>query len=150
MKNLTQCGALFASVFVLVACGSAPATMDPAIGDNQAAVSAVGELTDGEVMFAGDILFSPGGGHHLRMGGEGDLVIFNAFNQPIWGTGTAGHPGAYAVLQTDGNFVVYGPAGHALWNTGTFGHGGDVLRMQNDGNLVIYGPAGHVLWASGT
>jgi hypothetical protein len=149
MKNMITCGAMIASIFLLIACGEAPATLDSVAGENREALTMVGGIGDGQALFAGDTLVSPDGRHVLRMGPGGDLVLRNGIGRAVWSTGTAGHPGAHAILQGDGNFVVYGPAGHALWSSGTFGHRGDILLMQDDGHLVIYGPAGHVLWIAG-
>ena len=92
---------------------------------------------------------------------DGNLVMYrNSDGKAIWSSGTSGHSGAYAYMQSDGNFVVYksggGPgSGGALWSTGTYGHSGAYAIMQDDGNLVVYksggGPGlGGYLWASGT
>ncbi|MFC6986729.1 hypothetical protein [Streptomyces cirratus] len=63
----------------------------------------------------------------LQMGDNGDLTLheYGQSRTVRWRTGTAGHDGAYALLQDDGNFVVYkkdgGPGkGGALWNSGTY------------------------------
>ena len=92
---------------------------------------------------------------------DGNLVMYrNSDGKAIWSSGTSGHSGAYAYMQSDGNFVVYksggGPgSGGALWSTGTYGHSGAYAIMQDDGNFVVYksggGPGlGGYLWASGT
>jgi hypothetical protein len=65
------------------------------------------------------------------MQADGNLVIYSQFcstrpsfvcNPPNvrWQSGTAGHPGAVAVIQNDGNFVVYS-AGQPRWQSGTAG-----------------------------
>ncbi|MFD0008961.1 hypothetical protein ACFVJ4_42315 [Streptomyces sp. NPDC127178] len=108
----------------------------------------------------------------LIMQYDGNLVMYRKRdNKAIWSTGTHGHHGAYAVMQTDGNFVVYTASGkypvypwgvrpyetptRALWSSRTHGKSGAWAMMQNDGNFVIYnstgGPSkGGALWASGT
>lgn len=73
----------------------------------------------------------------------------------LWATNTAGHPGAYYVMQTDGNFVIYedDEDGNkvALWATGTNGFSGAYYEMQDTGNFVIMSKDGEdVLWESGT
>ncbi|MGW7817345.1 hypothetical protein ACWGLF_04255, partial [Streptomyces puniciscabiei] len=70
-------------------------------------------------------------------------------------SGTSGHSGAYAYMQTDGNLVVYSSTGTALWSTHTNGHSGAYAVMQNDGNFVVYTSTGGTgkggaLWSSNT
>jgi hypothetical protein len=60
----------------------------------------------------------------------------------LWHGGTAGHPGARAVLQADGNFVIYSPSNAVLWSTGTAGHPGAKLAVQSDANVVVYDGSG--------
>src|SRR5438105_2603374 len=57
-----------------------------------------------------------------------------------------GHPGAYAIFQTDGNLVVYDVNGTALWNSGTSGTYAERLNLEDDGRIIIYKSA----WNSGT
>ncbi|RSS83828.1 hypothetical protein [Streptomyces sp. WAC06614] len=63
----------------------------------------------------------------LRMEPDGEMLLRDWFSpyKVVWRSGTAGNPGAYALLQDDGNFVVYkadgGPGkGGALWQSGTY------------------------------
>jgi surface antigen len=101
-------------------------------------------LTAGGTINPGQYLQSPNGQYTLQMQStDGNLVEYGPAG-PLWDppppTPTAGHQGAYAVLQGDGNFVVYA-ADHRtpLWASYTnVPGGGDVLTLQNDGNLVIY------------
>jgi hypothetical protein len=73
----------------------------------------------------------------LQMQGDGNLVASNN-GVAYWSTGTHGHPGAYALMQSgDGNFVVYGPGGAALWWTGA-GGAGATLRLDASGNVILY------------
>lgn len=113
----------------------------------------------------------------LVMQPDGNLVVY-AGSLASWQSGTAGHPGARAVVQDDGNLVVYSSGGVPLWQSGTagapdapppFGGGPSlapgtrldpgtqmtsadrrfVVAMQPDGNLVLYVPGGP-RWQSGT
>lgn len=59
-------------------------------------------------------------GAYLLMQTDGNMVIYNKFDQPLWWTGTQGNPGAYAVQQDDGNLVVY-RGNRALWASGIVG-----------------------------
>jgi hypothetical protein len=111
----------------------------------------------------------------MVMQGDGNLVIYNTSNQPMWDTGTGGHPNAFVRLQTDGNLVVYSSGGAPLWNSQSSSrpdylgrvvsqlpttsiYPGQSLEttdrkrklvLQGDGNLVLYS-SGTAIWASGT
>ncbi|HVG92416.1 MAG TPA: hypothetical protein VNB54_13065, partial [Alphaproteobacteria bacterium] len=63
-----------------------------------------------------------------------------------WGPGTQGHPGAYAIFQTDGNLVVFSASGVALWSSGTSGTYAERLDLNDDGRIIIWKSA----WNSGT
>jgi surface antigen len=111
------------------------------------------QLNDGATMGPDQYLQSPGGQYRLYMQSDGNLVEYNAAGAPLWDppspTQTAGHPGAFAVLQGDGNFVVYPQAGPpALWASYTQNNPGDRLNLQDDGNLVIHSATGAPLWAT--
>jgi hypothetical protein len=70
----------------------------------------------------------------------------------VWASATAGHPGAYLVVQNDGNLVIYDPQGKALWAYSRLNPGQTLLpgtsipsldgrfrlTLQADGNLVLY------------
>ncbi len=51
------------------------------------------------------------------MQGDGNLVLRNSNNSALWNSGTSGHAGAYARVQTDGNLVVKSSGGTTLWST---------------------------------
>ena len=78
---------------------------------------------------------------------DGNLVLRQG-TAAVWSTKTAGHAGAYTIMQPDGNLVVRSAAGGALWNSKTAGHPGAYLTLQTDRNLVIYGST--ALWQSHT
>jgi NlpC/P60 family protein len=100
------------------------------------------------------------------MQSDGNLVVYDSANQPLWHSHTNGNPGAYLAVQTDGNVVVY-LGSRAAWNSGSVNSSarpGDVLTaghyliapngryrlvMQADGNLVLY-QDGRVVWNSQT
>ncbi|QEL14334.1 hypothetical protein [Limnoglobus roseus] len=49
-------------------------------------------------------------------GADGNLVL----NGAHWASNTAGHPGAFLVIQNDGNLVIYDASGtHPLWASNT-------------------------------
>lgn len=49
---------------------------------------------------------------------DGQFVVYNPSNYPLWFAGTAGNPNAFLAVQDDGNLVVYSSAGAPLWNIG--------------------------------
>jgi hypothetical protein len=53
------------------------------------------------------------------MQGDGNLVIYDTMSRPLWASHTAGHPGAWLIVQSDGNAVIYDTMSHPLWATGT-------------------------------
>ena len=55
------------------------------------------------------------------MQGDGNLVVYDASNTPVWFSGTAGNPGAFLNIQTDGNAVIYTPGLSPVWETHTAG-----------------------------
>lgn len=112
---------------------------------------------------------------HLVMQPDGNLVAYSG-GAAVWNTGTWGHPGAWASLQSDLNLVVYSPSGQPLWWSGMSCSYANTLPplagefapkqlrpgwsmqspdrryrlvMQTDGNLVLYSPT-RALWATGT
>jgi hypothetical protein len=93
----------------------------------------------------GDSMFSSNSEYQLIMQGDGNLVEYFQ-GRALWGSGTQGHAGAWAVMQGDGNLVIYTAGGTALWGSGTQGHPGAFLSLQNDANLVVYSAGGTALW----
>jgi len=113
------------------------------------------------------VLYGPGGAiwstnttsrgaNHLRMQGDGNLVVYDGGNRTIWTSRTAGSPGAVLVMQDDGNAVIV-HNGQAAWATGTAQASPQPQPPKPyAGNLrvVVYG-GGHVGvafdvgWASG-
>jgi len=107
-------------------------------------------LYGGQYLYPGQQLLSPG--HHFRLllQGDGNLVIYNQYNQPIWSTGTNGRPTAYLAMQPDGNLILRDIYSNPIWISNTFGRGATDLALQDDGNLVLYTPSLHAVWSSQT
>jgi RHS repeat-associated protein len=104
-------------------------------------------LVAGQILPSGKCIVSPHGQYFLLMNTDGNFFIYDwAHGTGTWGPGTQGHPGAYAIFQTDGNLVVYDVNGTALWNSGTSGTYAERLNMEDDGRIIIYKSA----WNSGT
>lgn len=51
---------------------------------------------------------------------DGNFVVYDSFQNPLFDTHTNGHPGAFIILQDDGNLVVYdGDGVTPLWQSVT-------------------------------
>ncbi|CAD7815659.1 hypothetical protein CHRY9390_03012 [Chryseobacterium aquaeductus] len=86
--------------------------------------------------------------YYLIFQGDGNLVVYNKNNDPMWSSNTSGRA-TRAVFQDDGNLVVYGQRESVVYSTKTNGKRADRLTMQDDGNLVIY-TRSNPLWSSNT
>ena len=106
-------------------------------------------LYNGQQLNKGDILLSTNGVYNLSMQNDGNLVLYNGNNSPIWATGTVGS-GDHFIMQGDGNAVVYRLNGSPVWATATDNTGANRIVMQEDGNLVVYDKNNTLKWASGT
>jgi hypothetical protein len=58
-------------------------------------------------------------GNTAIMQDDGNFVLYNVSNQPLWASNTAGNPGAYLAVQEDGNVVVYSEENVPLFVTNT-------------------------------
>jgi len=105
-------------------------------------------LLRGQSLQVNQFLRSQNGLYTLIMQGDGNLVEYNQFGQPLWHSSTHGTGAVVAVLQFDGNFVIYTAAGVPVWHTGTWGTAADRLVVQDDTNIVLYGPGGQVFWSA--
>ena len=110
-------------------------------------------MVAGPVMHTGEGLISVDGSYRLLMQANGNLsILLGSTGRLVWSMQTAGHPGAWAVLQHDGNLVVHARDGTVLRSTGTGGHPADAygLRIREDSDLVITTPGGSPFWSSDT
>lgn len=86
----------------------------------------------------GQFLNSPNGNYTAIMQTDGNFVLYNASNIPLWATGTSGSNNTLS-MQPDGNIVVY-HAGSAIWASGTTTYGWNRcywLELYNTGSLVL-------------
>ena len=58
-------------------------------------------------------------GNTAIMQDDGNFVLYDVNNEPVWASNTAGNPGAYLAVQEDGNLVVYNQDGNPLWAANT-------------------------------
>ena len=105
-------------------------------------------LGTNQVLTTDEFLKSPTGGYYLIMQGDGNLVEYNAGNQPLWASGTVNHPGDYLIMQGDGNLVIYASNKQPLWASGTGGAPGTGFHLviQSDANVVVYSST-QALWS---
>jgi uncharacterized protein YkwD len=114
-------------------------------------------LFSGQCLQPGQSLQSDNQLHTLIMQTDGNVVLYNQQNQPLWSTNTGGliTPRDFA-MQPDGNLVLYDADGYPKWTSETHGNPGAFLNIQDDGNLVVYRAgaqaetAENALWAAGS
>ena len=94
-------------------------------------------VTDGELT-SGQSLISSNSQYRLTMQTDGNLVLYDESNTPLWDSGTNGQAATRLVLQSDGNLVLYTSANVAVWASNTVGSGASTLRLNDDGSLVLY------------
>jgi hypothetical protein len=111
-------------------------------------VSVLGHLGSGQSMQSGDTIKSMGGHYQLIMQKEGNLVLYNADNKPVWASPTDGNPGARVDMQKEGNLVIYSAANKPVWTSPTAGNAGASLQVRDDGHLAIVGADGRALWTT--
>jgi hypothetical protein len=56
---------------------------------------------------------------YLILQTDGNLVLYDAANQPKWATGTSGRPATHVIMQPDGNLVIYNKKA-ARWHSDTW------------------------------
>jgi peptidoglycan hydrolase-like protein with peptidoglycan-binding domain len=105
-------------------------------------------LRPGEVLLPGQRIQSPNRQFRLEFQKDGNLVLYNPQNAPLWTSNTQ-RRGAKAMMQTDGNFVIYDRTNRPSFATNTAGRPGAYLAIQNDANLVVY-LGKSPIWDAGT
>jgi len=114
----------------------------------------------GETLAAGSCLLSPNGQYELVMQADGNLVEYLLkAAEPLWASGTGGHPTAVASLAPGAELAVSAPTTPTspYWRSSP-GAAYGILSLQNDGNVVVYGNNGKVsvaatpyaVWQTGT
>jgi len=75
--------------------------------------------------------------YYLTMQSDGNLVLYNNKNKPLWSSKTSGNPNSILYMQKDGNLVIYNYNNYnnALWHSGTHGNPGSYAALT-DGNLI--------------
>ena len=105
-------------------------------------------LNPGDTLNIGEYITSPNGQFKLITQGDGNLVLYDTNNKPLWATGTNGKPVSFVIMQGDGNLVLYDSSWKPYWDSKTWGHPGAWLLLQNDGIIVINDKNGGQLWGT--
>jgi WD40 repeat protein len=116
-----------------------------------AAPAAGGKLLPGQGLIPGRSIKSADGRFTFILQQDGNLVLYDPYNQALWSSGTNGHGNVWdLVMQSDGNLVIYDGHNHPIWASNTAGKPGATLTAQTDGNVVIYDTNNHAVWATNT
>jgi len=85
---------------------------------------------------------------------DGNLVLYNSVDAPLWASGTDGSGAAYACMQRNGEFVIETDdlPPRRVWASNSLNHcqGPYKVAMQDDGNFVQYDTNGTPVWCTRT
>ncbi|MEU9929947.1 mannose-binding protein [Streptomyces anulatus] len=82
----------------------------------------------------------------MTMQQDGNLVVYNEQNKPIWAAMTFGE-NHRAIFQPDGNLVVHNGDDRAIWASKTHDFGGAQLVLRPDAKVVVV-HNGRVVWST--
>ncbi len=132
---------------------SAPPPAPPSPGGPSGGAPAsgsAGTLMAGQSLRPGESVASPDGRFRLTFRADGNLVLYDPWDEPTWWSSTAHQNPGYVLVQFDGNVVMYDAWDSAVWSTGTHGSPGSYLAVQNNGDVVVYNVDGEPRWRTGT
>ncbi|NVO10596.1 MAG: hypothetical protein HXX16_11585 [Bacteroidales bacterium] len=84
------------------------------------------------------VLVSPNQQYRLSYQGDGNLVVYDKSNSPLWDAKTYGTAPSKLVFQGDGNLVLYGANNSVFWASYSHNKGGISLRLSDDGILSVW------------
>ncbi|MGW6584561.1 mannose-binding protein [Streptomyces globisporus] len=82
----------------------------------------------------------------MTMQQDGNLVVYNEQNKPIWAAMTFGE-NHRAIFQPDGNLVIHNGDDRAIWASKTHDFGGAQMVLRADAKVVIV-HQGKVVWST--
>ncbi|GFN07828.1 hypothetical protein Smic_63840 [Streptomyces microflavus] len=82
----------------------------------------------------------------MTMQQDGNLVVYNEQNKPIWAAMTFGQ-NHRAIFQPDGNLVIHNGDDRAIWASKTHNFGGAQMVLRPDAKVVIV-HNGRVVWST--
>lgn len=83
------------------------------------------------------VLVSSNQQYKLSYQSDGNLVVYDKSNKPIWNTKTNGKTPNRLVFQADGNLVLYGANNVVFWASNSNSKGGKSLRLSDKGSLSV-------------
>ena len=83
------------------------------------------------------VLVSANQQYKLSYQSDGNLVVYDKSNKPIWNTKTNGKTPNRLVFQADGNLVLYGANNVVFWASNSNSKGGKSLRLSDQGSLSV-------------
>lgn len=99
------------------------------------------------VMHQGQELSTPDHTRRLVLQHDGNLVLYNQNNKPLWASGTNGKDGYLAVMQSNGALSIRNQNGKSIWSTKSGGKNGQRLTMHDNGRFYIYAGSNRI-WKS--
>ena len=94
------------------------------------------------------VLVSANQQYKLSYQSDGNLVVYDKSNKPIWNTKTNGKTPNRLVFQADGNLVLYGANNVVFWASNSNSKGGKSLRLSDQGSLSIWDQKAYI-WNTG-
>ncbi|SCF78828.1 D-mannose binding lectin [Streptomyces sp. Cmuel-A718b] len=82
----------------------------------------------------------------MTMQQDGNLVVYNERNKPIWAAMTFG-ANHRAIFQPDGNLVIHNGDDRPIWASKTHDFGGAQMVLRPDAKVVIV-HQGKVVWST--
>jgi len=95
------------------------------------------------------VLVSPNQQYRLVYQGDGNLVVYDKSNKPLWNSKTNGKTPNKLVFQGDGNLVLYGANNAVHWASYSHNKGGKSLRLNDHGSLSVWDEKIYI-WNTGT
>lgn len=87
--------------------------------------------------------------YRLSYQGDGNLVVYDKSNNPLWNTKTNKKKPSKLVFQADGNLVLYGAKNKVHWASYSHNKGGKSLRLNDQGSLSVWDDKSYI-WNTGT
>jgi len=104
-------------------------------------------LYQGETLKQGERLISSNNSFKAVYQTDGNFVIYNSSNRPIWASNTSRRRSNRLIMQSDGNLVIYNNR-TPIWASNTYRRGGLYIIMQNNGKLIMYAANNRVIWST--
>jgi CspA family cold shock protein len=94
------------------------------------------------------VLVSPNQQYRLSYQSDGNLVVYDKSNKPLWNSQTNGKTPNKLVFQADGNLVLYGANNAVHWAAYCHNKGGKSLRLNDQGSLSVWSDNNYI-WNTG-